>query len=98
MRLRDVIRPGDVVARVSADEFAVLCQDAGPTDAAAAIGCRVIAACDDPFSVGGGKVDVSVTVGISVAAPKRSGTKLFDAVNRTVLEAKGQARGAFALA
>ena len=97
-RLRQVIRPGDIVARVSADEFAVLCQDAGVAEAATAIGQRVLDVCREPFSVGGGQVDVDITVGIAVAAPERTGNKLFDAAERTMLEAKEVARGAVALA
>ncbi len=97
-RLGEIMRPGDLVSRVSGDEFAVFCHEVPGPDAATAIADRVLAACESLFAAGGEETDVHVSVGIAQAAPERSGAALFDAAERAMLEAKDQARGNYLLA
>ena len=65
-RLRDVLRPGDTLARFGGDEFAVLCEDVTDYDVTR-IAERMGAALTEPFTTGGGEVFVSVSVGIAMA-------------------------------
>ncbi len=52
-RLSEVLRPGDTLARVSGDEFVVLCEDLdGPAQADVIVG-RLDAAFDQPFALSG---------------------------------------------
>ncbi len=60
-RVRPCLRPGDTLARVGGDEFAVLLSSAG-SDSAAKVADRILCALQEPFELG----DVTVTVGASV--------------------------------
>jgi diguanylate cyclase (GGDEF)-like protein len=64
-RLGEVLRPGDTLARVSGDEFVVLCEDLVGPDHAIAIVARLDAALDRPFAVSGNNLDLSASVGIA---------------------------------
>ncbi len=97
-RLRQLMRPGDVVARVSADEFAVLCVEVRDEQAAATIAERLVQVCDEPFTVAGTKAVVDVSVAMAMSSPERCGPQLFDAAERVLLEVKDEARGSWRLA
>jgi diguanylate cyclase (GGDEF)-like protein len=92
-RLREIMRPGDVVARVSADEFAVLLTDVKTPEAVAAIGERIMGLFEAPFHLGGQSTEVGVTMGMAACLPERSGAKMFDAAERAMLETKSETRG-----
>ncbi|MGY1771471.1 diguanylate cyclase domain-containing protein [Blastococcus sp. SYSU D00813] len=65
-RLRGAIRPGDVVGRLSGDEFAVVLPGlSGPEDAAQVVE-RLHACFAEPFQLGGRRVDVGTSVGVGV--------------------------------
>src|SRR5436305_4533660 len=57
-RLREVLRPGDTLARFGGDEFAVLCEDVGP-DEVDRIAERMMGALAEPFAVSEGEVFAS---------------------------------------
>lgn len=65
-RLMNAVRTGDTVARIGADEFAILME--GAADQARIIAHRVIRAFDDPFVLGGRGVAVRPSVGFAMAA------------------------------
>ncbi|MDR5762613.1 EAL domain-containing protein [Caballeronia sp. LZ035] len=62
-RLRDCLRPGDLLARLGGDEFAVLSPDA-PVREAVAIAKRILAAFDLPFHIEEHVVFSSCSIGI----------------------------------
>ncbi|HVY97618.1 MAG TPA: EAL domain-containing protein [Solirubrobacterales bacterium] len=68
-RLRDHLRPGDVVARFGGDEFGILIDRLADENEAIAIADRVSAAFTQPFSLDGVDHFVSASIGVAVARP-----------------------------
>ncbi|MBK5222982.1 MAG: EAL domain-containing protein [Acidimicrobiia bacterium] len=63
-RLKQAVRGGDVVARLSGDEFVVLCEPVDGEGEALAIADRVLAAFRQPFSIGHHTIYTTASVGI----------------------------------
>lgn len=68
-RLTAVLRPGDTLARLSGDEFVILCEDLDEASQLDAIASRVVTALAAPFTLSGVKVEVTASVGMALAAP-----------------------------
>ena len=66
-RLGAILRPGDTLARLSGDEFAILCEDLGERTWVDALAARLAAALRRPFPLGGHEVTVTASVGIAFA-------------------------------
>ena len=65
-RLRLAMRPGDTVARLSGDEFAIALTHFGRVDDAAAVTQRLVDTLAAPFRLGTYEVYVSASIGIGV--------------------------------
>jgi diguanylate cyclase (GGDEF)-like protein len=66
-RLTALLRPGDTVARLSGDEFVILCEDLDEASQAEPLAERIGAALGEPFVVSGAQLHVSASVGIAFA-------------------------------
>ena len=66
-RLTGMLRPGDTLARLSGDEFVVLCEDLGDRSEAEPLAARIGAALTEPFMLSDRKLQVSASVGIAFA-------------------------------
>jgi diguanylate cyclase (GGDEF)-like protein len=64
-RLTSVLRPGDSLARLSGDEFVILCENLTDTAEADPIAVRLSAALSQPFTLA--EVDVTVSASIGIA-------------------------------
>ncbi|HVE46196.1 MAG TPA: EAL domain-containing protein [Acidimicrobiales bacterium] len=66
-RLTGMLRPGDTLARLSGDEFVVLCEDLADTSQVEPLAVRIEAALALPFDLSGQELQVSASVGIAFA-------------------------------
>jgi diguanylate cyclase (GGDEF)-like protein len=64
-RLMVALRPGDTLARLSGDEFVILCEDLDESAEVDAIAARVVEAVATPFDLSGISVAVTASVGIA---------------------------------
>jgi diguanylate cyclase (GGDEF)-like protein len=64
-RLMIALRPGDTLARLSGDEFVILCEDLDESADVDAIAARVVDAVAAPFDLSGISVTVTASVGIA---------------------------------
>jgi diguanylate cyclase (GGDEF)-like protein len=68
-RLSAVVRPGDTLARVSGDEFVILCEDLAHADDATHLAERVQETLSRRFHLKAADVSVSASVGIAYCGP-----------------------------
>src|ERR1700722_9686785 len=66
-RMTGLLRPGDTLARISGDEFVILCEDLDHEGQAERIATRIADALVVPFQLAGLEVDISASVGIAFA-------------------------------
>jgi diguanylate cyclase (GGDEF)-like protein len=67
IRLTKMLRPGDTLARLSGDEFIIVCGDLDEETQVEGIAARVVAAVAKPFDLEGIAVDVAASIGIAFA-------------------------------
>jgi diguanylate cyclase (GGDEF)-like protein/PAS domain S-box-containing protein len=66
-RLRAVLRPADVVARVGGDEFVAVCETLESPDEAEGIADRVDAVIRQPVMTSAGRLEIRASVGLALA-------------------------------
>jgi diguanylate cyclase (GGDEF)-like protein/PAS domain S-box-containing protein len=70
-RLRSCVRPGDTVARLFGDEFAVLLESSTAGDEAQMVAARVLEKLQAPFDLDGREIFASASIGITDCEPVR---------------------------
>jgi diguanylate cyclase (GGDEF)-like protein len=78
-RLEQIVRPGDVVARLRSDEFAILLRNMPNAGVAASVGARILEQFQAPFRVDRQEISVGVSIG---AAGLLSGAETADELLR----------------
>jgi diguanylate cyclase (GGDEF)-like protein len=64
-RLTGLLRPGDSVARLSGDEFVILCEDVADTASVDSLAVRLDAELSRPFDLSGIELTASASIGIA---------------------------------
>ncbi len=91
-RLLAVARPGDLVARFGGDEFVFVREDVACAAAADSLGRCASAVFDEPFSVDGKEVFVTVSCGIVLAGAGTSAEEALRDADVAMYEAKERGR------
>jgi diguanylate cyclase (GGDEF)-like protein/PAS domain S-box-containing protein len=98
-RLAAALRPGDAVARIGGDEFAVVCHELATDDAAIAVAERVLRILGEPFVVDTETLGIGASIGIATAdTADLDADELLERADRALYEAKRRGRGCWHLA
>jgi diguanylate cyclase (GGDEF)-like protein/PAS domain S-box-containing protein len=93
LRLRDVMRPDDLVARIGGDEFVVLCRQAD-LEIATGVAERVLEALNRPLPTGGGnEAVIGASIGIAIAGPDDTAEVVLRDADTAMYAAKGAGGG-----
>lgn len=96
VRLSELVRAGDTVARAEDDEFVMVCEELSGEEEALVVAERVIEGFDHPLRVGDDEVAVSVSVGlVVVAGGELEPDRVLGEAHRAMLRARGEGPGRF---
>ena len=90
-RISSSLRPADTAARLSGDEFAIVCPDIASPQVAQQIALRLSAAVRQPIEVRDSSLQVSVSVGVAMATEHDTaddGARLLDRADAEMYTAK----------
>jgi diguanylate cyclase (GGDEF)-like protein/PAS domain S-box-containing protein len=95
-RLQASVRPGDTVARISGDEFAVLLGDLARAEDAALVAQKILDRLAEPVEIAGKEIFVSASVGIAAfPADGAEAESLLRAADAAMYRAKQAGRNAY---
>ncbi|MFD5275963.1 EAL domain-containing protein [Pseudarthrobacter sp. NPDC058362] len=92
-RLTAVIRTQDVASRFAGDEFVVVCSDTDEENARK-IADRIASAVQEPFTIQGNELFVSVSIGIVLSEPGDTADSLLHRSDAAMYHSKADGKGA----
>ncbi|MCG7943204.1 MAG: EAL domain-containing protein [Candidatus Thiodiazotropha taylori] len=97
-RLLHAIRSGDVVARLSGDEFVILLENTKRTEDASSVARHIIKTIRQPVTLQGKRIQPAVSIGISIYPNDgKDGERLLQNADTAMYRAKRQGRNTFRL-
>jgi diguanylate cyclase (GGDEF)-like protein len=87
-RLADIIRPGDTLARLSGDEFVIVCGDLSAQGQIEGLATRLDVAFATPFDLAGVAVELSASIGIAFAGQGNDPEKLLHKADVAMYQVK----------
>jgi diguanylate cyclase (GGDEF)-like protein len=87
-RLTGLVRPHDIVGRLSADEFIVVLPDMATAAEVAPLAMRLDEALSEPFQLDGGDVYLSASVGVAHSGDGASAAQLLEQADAAMYRAK----------
>lgn len=94
-RLRGVLRPSDRVARLSGDEFAIVCDDLAEQTDGDVIAGRAIHTLGMPFQLATRTVHVTASIGVAFAHRTTTPQELVDEADKAMYRAKRRGGGRY---
>ena len=92
-RLARTIRTVDTVSRLAGDEFAIICPAIEHDHDAAGIADRILTALDEPITIGGARLHVGASIGITVTrSPTTGPDQLLRHADAALYQAKRRGR------
>ncbi|MGD9792158.1 MAG: diguanylate cyclase [Acidimicrobiia bacterium] len=93
-RLREELRPDDLLARLGGDEFVALCRRVPDSETAELVASRLVAALEQPFELPQGTARVSASIGIALASRWHANpVDLVSRADQAMYQAKRAGRG-----
>ncbi|MDO9352114.1 MAG: EAL domain-containing protein [Solirubrobacteraceae bacterium] len=87
-RLQAVVRPGDTIARLSGDEFVVVCGEREDESDVMVLAETILDAFVEPFSAAGEDYVLTVSIGLTVATPEATPQELLSDADAATFRAK----------
>jgi diguanylate cyclase (GGDEF)-like protein len=95
VRLREMLRPEDFVARFGGDEFVVFQQNVRSKEEAAILARRIVDHLSERYKIDNHLVEIGASVGIAMTSPDISADTLIKNADMALYRAKADGRGTF---
>ena len=93
-RLTAALRPGDTLARLSGDEFVILCEDLADSSHAETIRQRIESVIAAPFILGAVELPITASIGVAFTSPdEEPSTQLLHAADLAMYRTKRHTHG-----
>ncbi|HRQ65741.1 MAG TPA: EAL domain-containing protein [Xanthomonadaceae bacterium] len=97
-RLSQQLREPDIIARLGGDEFALLLEDVADVDEVVRVARRLLHSMEEPTTVGGRRLHVSLSVGVALCdSPRATAEDLLRNADTAMYRAKANGRQRFEL-